>query len=56
MATPSEDLASQIAEQLAREGLITDEQMVRLVGKLSAGTLSAEDWRFELERAMEAPR
>lgn len=51
MATPSEELATRIGEELAREGIITEEQVVRLVGRMAGGTLSPEDWRFELERA-----
>lgn len=51
MATPSEDLASLIGEQLVREKIIREDDARRLLGTLAAGTLTAEDWRFELERA-----
>lgn len=51
MDTPSQALATEIAERLVREGLITADAAKKLQPKLADGKLRAEDWRLLIELA-----
>lgn len=51
--TPAQTLARQIVERLVKEGLITAAAGAKLLPKLAAGKLSAEDWRLPIELGME---
>jgi hypothetical protein len=49
MDTPSQTLATKIAERLAKEGLITSARAKHLTSKLADGKQSQEDWRLLIE-------
>lgn len=51
MSTPSEVLAHKIIERLIAENLLTQNDGERMVTKLAAGRLRAEDWRLPIELA-----
>lgn len=51
MQTPSENLASKIAERLVKEGLLTEKSAKAILPKLADGKLSSEDWRLAVELA-----
>lgn len=49
MASPSEILASQIAERLVKEGLLSEAESKKLLPKLRTGKVKSEDWRLAIE-------
>lgn len=49
MDTPSQKLASKIVERLVSEKLLNVEAGKKLLPKLMAGKLNAEDWRLPIE-------
>lgn len=52
METPSQTLASKIAQRLSDEQLLSTEVAQKLSSQLASGTLKAEDWRLALEKAI----
>ena len=49
MNTPSKALAERTVRRLVQENLLTAAQGGKILPKLAAGTLKAEDWRLALE-------
>ena len=49
MDTPSQKLAAKIIERLVAEKLLEPEAGKKLLPKLAAGKLRAEDWRLPIE-------
>lgn len=49
MDTPSQKLATKIIDRLVSEKLLDADTGKKLLPKLAAGKLSAEDWRLPIE-------
>ncbi len=49
MDTPSQKLAGKIVERLVPEKLLDADAAKKLLPKVAAGKLSAEDWRLPIE-------
>jgi len=54
MHSASEELAAIIVERLVRERLLSKPEARKLLRKLAEGSLTAEDWRAALQRAISA--
>lgn len=51
MDTPSERLASKILDRLVKEKILAPGDQSKLLTRLSAGKIKAEDWRLAIELA-----
>lgn len=51
MSTPSQALATRIADRLVKEGLLTAEAAKKIHMNLAEGKLRPEDWRLPIELA-----
>ena len=49
MTTPSEELASNIAERLVAESLVTPARMQELARKIIDGSVTGEDWKLAVD-------
>lgn len=49
MTTPSEELASNIAERLVAESLVTPARMQELARKIIVGSVTGEDWKLAVD-------
>ncbi len=49
MPTPSETLGARIATRLVEEGLLTPDEIQKLLPNLIDGSLKPEDWRLAVE-------
>jgi hypothetical protein len=54
MEAPSEQLTDKILEKLVSQRLILKEDALKLRAKFASGTLSPEDWRLPIEKAIES--
>ena len=54
--TPSQILASRIAQKLSSAGLIVEEHQNKIQKALASGALRDLDWRVEIERALDGER
>ena len=54
MSSPSEELAKNIVSKLVIAKLILPEDEVPIATKLSEGQLKPEDWRFTIEKGIDA--
>jgi hypothetical protein len=50
MKAPSETLAHMILEKLVAESFIIQEDVEKLLPKISTGKIKAEDWRLAIEK------
>lgn len=53
MKSPSEKLAQRIVERLVKEGLLTEKRGKGIQSKLASGTVSADDWKAEIDLSTE---
>jgi hypothetical protein len=51
--TPSEHLASEVADALIEAGLLRADKRDGIATKIATGQMKAEDWRLEIDLAVE---
>ena len=51
--TPSQHLASEVADALIEAGLLRADKRDGIVAKIATGQIKGEDWRLEIDLAVE---
>lgn len=54
MKSPSERLAELIAKKLVAENLVSEDECKKLLPKITAAKMRAEDWRLAIEKGTDA--
>ncbi|MFM2152515.1 MAG: hypothetical protein RL199_950 [Pseudomonadota bacterium] len=54
-ASPNEELARRVVEQLVGLGLLPPDDRQRYAAAIAAGDMRASDWRLAVEKALERP-